>query len=334
MSRYKADLDLPGGGGGGKGGGEGASLSLTTAGLPGMPSAKKPHFDKTSFRLLQNQQSFLETTIGEDEKRRQMFETQASASAPIDTPAELQQVHGELSKLDACFAELSQVMDSYAPRVATMAATVWARQQTLVSRLKKSLRHHMTLAQKLQGRQDALDERNERLTNQTKRSLGIMNSDVQKLETELIQTDCKLQVATKLNESLQGELARLREQVQGVGAERIATGASFYEMNREFESGLNQTEASMVRACVRGCCLRAWVLRACVRACVRAYAVFVACDVHTGTAHSLRGQGLLFCWRIPHASLRYCIASSAVLPCCCVVAKLQRHGVVLIAIPS
>ena len=85
----------------------------------------------------------------------------------------------------------------------------------------------------------------------TKRSLGLMNSDVQKLETELIQTECKLSVATKLNESLQGELARLRQQVHSVGEERNASGTSFYELNREFESGLNQTEASMVRVCVR-----------------------------------------------------------------------------------
>ena len=68
-----------------------------------------------------------------------------------------------------------------------MATTVWARQKKLVGRLKMSLKHHMEEAYRLQDNQDDLDERNERLTHQTKRSLGLMNSDVQKLETELIQ---------------------------------------------------------------------------------------------------------------------------------------------------
>ena len=207
-----------------------------------MPSAQKAHFNTTSFRLLQKQQDFLEDAISEEEQKHAF----ALQSEPISSPQELAKVQGHLAKLEDCFLELVQVVDSYAPRVAKMAQTVWARQRALVVRLKLSLRHHMAQSHRLQGNQDALDERNERLTNQTRRSLGIMNSDVQKLETDLIQSESKLNVATKMNESLQGELTRLREQMVSVSS-KATTGSSFYELNREFEQGLNMTEESMVR---------------------------------------------------------------------------------------
>ena len=206
-----------------------------------MPGATKPHFNKKSFRLLQRQQEFLEGEVSAEENKH----AYAKRNEPISTPADLQKVAAHMSRLDECFSGLVDVTDSYAPRVGAMLRTVWARQTAFVSRLKHAVRHHMEAARSLQENQDALDERNEKLTIQTKRSLGMMNSDVQQLETELIQAESKLSVATKLNESLQAELGRLREQVHGNNDDN--SGTSFYELNQEFEKGLNMTEESMAR---------------------------------------------------------------------------------------
>ena len=179
-----------------------------------LPSAKKPYFDnKTSFRLLQQQQEFLEREVAAEERRH--IQHPQRATALISEFHELHKVSQSLQKLDTCFTEMSDVMDSYAPRVSKMAKTLWSRERVLVHRLVTSLKKQMTVAKNLQQHQDDLHERDRRLTHQTKRSLGIMNSDVQKLETELLQTETKLNVANKLNESLQAELTRLREQVCG-----------------------------------------------------------------------------------------------------------------------
>jgi chromosome segregation ATPase len=188
---------------------------------------------------LQRQQDFLEKTVEAEERKHQYTSRQ-----PINDAAELTKVQGHLTQLDACVHDLVEVMRSYAPRVATMAETVWSRQQALAQRLAQSLKRQMDEARRLHEREEDLHERDRNLTIQTKRSLGVMNSDVQKLETELLTTSSKLKTAEKLNESLQGELARLREQV---GDCRGATAIGYGRTH-----SLTHSRRLTPRECVRG----------------------------------------------------------------------------------
>ena len=73
-----------------------------------MPGAMKPHFNKTSFRLLQKQQEFLEDAVAAEEQKHE-FDDKLMPTAPIASAAELHKVQAHMSKLDACFSELAQV---------------------------------------------------------------------------------------------------------------------------------------------------------------------------------------------------------------------------------
>lgn len=140
-----------------------------------------------------------------------------------------------------CFDELNGVCNVYCSRTATLQRRVWDSQQALVSMMMSSLRTHIQQNRELGEEVARLRAKDIKLTRQTKRSLGILNSQVEMLETKLIQKDIDTNMAQKSQHAAESELNAFKTMMIA----QSNTTTDYEELSKELNDTMNSVETEL-----------------------------------------------------------------------------------------